>query len=32
VDDAQATAEDLDALALLDEHAWEMNRQPFLLY
>lgn len=32
VDNAQATPADLDALALPDEHAWEISRQPFLLY
>lgn len=32
VDDAQATAADLDALAQADELAWEQTRKPFLLY
>ncbi len=32
VDDAAATATDLDAIALPDEAAWEEERSPFLLY
>jgi len=32
VDDAAATAADLDALAQADESAWALERQPFLLY
>ncbi len=32
VDDAAATPEDLDALTIPDEQAWEEERQPFLLY
>ncbi len=32
VDDTQATAADLDALAQADELAWEQTRKPFLLY
>ena len=32
VDDATATPDDLDALALPDEAAWAVERQPYLLY
>lgn len=32
VDNVQATPAELDALALPDEYAWEIARQPFLLY
>ena len=32
VDDTQATAADLNALAQADELAWEQTRKPFLLY
>ncbi|MGB3916559.1 MAG: DUF1343 domain-containing protein, partial [Thiothrix litoralis] len=32
VDDAQAVPADLDALTVPDEQAWEVTRQPFLLY
>lgn len=32
VDDATASAADLDALTQPDEHAWVESRQPFLLY
>lgn len=32
VDDAQATPEDLEQLALQDEQSWIKDRQPFLLY
>ena len=32
VDDPQATPEDLDALAQIDEQAWQQERLPYLLY
>ena len=32
VDDSSATADDLDALTVPDEQAWESERAPFLLY
>jgi uncharacterized protein YbbC (DUF1343 family) len=32
VDDPSSTPQDLDALTLVDEAAWEMERQPHLLY
>ena len=32
VDDAAATPDDLDALTIADERAWEDERRPFLLY
>ena len=32
VDDAAATAGDLDRLALADEASWQAERQPFLIY
>ena len=32
VDDETATASDLDAIARMDEKAWEEERRPFLLY
>jgi hypothetical protein len=32
VDDSNATAADLDALAQADEDAWRDERRPFLLY
>jgi hypothetical protein len=32
VDDRRSTPEDLDALALADEKAWQRERRAFLLY
>jgi hypothetical protein len=32
VDDANATPDDLDALTIPDEQAWEEARKPYLCY